>query len=80
MLNGLVKEMLEALLVIMEENTDTYMPGFTHLQKAQPITLAHHMGAYFEMFKRDHERLTDIRKRMNTSHLDLVRWPERRIR
>ena len=48
--------------MIMEENTDTYMPGFTHLQKAQPITLAHHMGAYFEMFKRDHERLTDIRK------------------
>ena len=39
-LNGLVKEMLEALLVIMEENTDTYMPGFTHLQKAQPITLS----------------------------------------
>ena len=68
-LNGLVKEMLEALLVIMEENTDTYMPGFTHLQKAQPITLAHHMGAYFEMFKRDHERLTDIRKRMNTCPL-----------
>ena len=41
------------------------MPGFTHLQKAQPITLAHHMGAYFEMFKRDHMRLQDIYKRMN---------------
>ena len=39
----------------MEENVETYMPGFTHLQKAQPITLAHHMGAYFEMFRRDHE-------------------------
>ena len=37
----------------MKENTETYMPGFTHLQKAQPITLAHHFGAYFEMFKRD---------------------------
>ncbi len=36
---------------IMEENVETYMPGFTHLQKAQPITLAHHMGAYFEMFR-----------------------------
>ena len=48
---------------------DTYMPGFTHLQKAQPITLAHHMGAYFEMFKRDHERLIDIAKRMNTCPL-----------
>jgi len=41
------------------------MPGFTHLQKAQPITLAHHMGAYFEMFKRDVLRLNDIRERMN---------------
>ena len=41
------------------------MPGFTHLQKAQPITLAHHMGAYFEMFLRDRSRLADIRKRMN---------------
>ena len=41
------------------------MPGFTHLQKAQPITLAHHMGAYFEMFRRDRLRLQDIFKRMN---------------
>ena len=41
------------------------MPGFTHLQKAQPITLAHHMGAYFEMFRRDELRLKDIYKRMN---------------
>jgi argininosuccinate lyase len=41
------------------------MPGFTHLQKAQPITLAHHYGAYFEMFKRDRQRLSDIYKRMN---------------
>ena len=41
------------------------MPGFTHLQKAQPITLAHHMGAYFEMFKRDRSRMKDIYKRMN---------------
>ncbi len=49
----------------MKANTDTYMPGFTHLQKAQPITLAHHFGAYFEMFKRDRGRLYDIRKRMN---------------
>ena len=45
------------------------MPGFTHLQKAQPITLAHHMGAYFEMFKRDHERMRDIYRRMNTCPL-----------
>ena len=61
----LVKELLKELLVIMEANTETFMPGFTHLQKAQPVTLAHHVGAYFEMFSRDRSRLQDIRKRMN---------------
>ena len=61
----LLKELLETILSIMEENTETIMPGFTHLQKAQPITLAHHMGAYFEMFKRDRLRLHDIYERMN---------------
>ena len=60
----LLKTLLTTLLTIMEENTGTYMPGFTHLQKAQPITLAHHVGAYFEMFKRDRLRLFDIYKRM----------------
>ena len=60
-----LEELLQVLLRIMEENVETYMPGFTHLQKAQPITLAHHMGAYFEMFKRDRSRLNDIYKRMN---------------
>lgn len=64
-IEGLVKGLLEALLTVMEEHTDTFMPGFTHLQKAQPITLAHHMGAYFEMFSRDRSRLLDILKRMN---------------
>ena len=64
-LDGLLKEMLEVLLKLMKENLDTYMPGFTHLQKAQPITLAHHLGAYFEMFKRDRSRMKDIYKRMN---------------
>ncbi len=61
----LLCQLLHTILKIMEENTETIMPGFTHLQKAQPITLAHHMGAYFEMFKRDRERLHDIFKRMN---------------
>jgi argininosuccinate lyase len=61
----LVKELLSTLLHIMEENIETYMPGFTHLQKAQPVTLAHHVGAYFEMFKRDRSRLKDIYHRMN---------------
>ena len=65
----LVKKLLEALQKIMEENIHTYMPGFTHLQKAQPVTLAHHVGAYFEMFVRDRSRLSDIRKRMNTCPL-----------
>ncbi len=61
----LLKELLKVLYRIMEENIDTFMPGFTHLQKAQPVTLAHHIGAYFEMFKRDRSRLADIYKRMN---------------
>ena len=63
----LLKKLLEVILRIMKENVDTFMPGFTHLQKAQPITLAHHFGAYFEMFKRDRDRLKDIYKRMNYS-------------
>jgi len=63
--DDLLKGLLKVLLRIMEENTETIMPGFTHMQKAQPITLAHHMGAYFEMFKRDRSRLHDIYERMN---------------
>ena len=62
-------KLLTTLLTIMEQNLETYMPGFTHLQKAQPTTLAHHMGAYFEMFKRDILRLSDIYIRMNYSPL-----------
>ena len=64
-----LKKLLEALQSIMENNVHTYMPGFTHLQKAQPVTLAHHVGAYFEMFRRDRSRMADIRKRMNTCPL-----------
>ncbi len=79
-----LKDLLTTLLAMMEEHLETYMPGFTHLQKAQPITLAHHLGAYFEMFKRDLQRMRDIYKRMNycplgagalagtTYHLDRV--------
>ena len=62
---GLVKELEQVLLTVMEENLETYMPGFTHMQKAQPVTLAHHVGAYFEMLERDRSRLKDIVKRMN---------------
>ena len=61
----LLKNLLEVLIHTMEDNLETYMPGFTHLQKAQPTTLAHHYGAYFEMFKRDRLRLKDIYYRMN---------------
>ncbi len=60
-----LKQLLGVILDICDKNTETYMPGFTHLQKAQPITLAHHLGAYFEMFKRDRDRLKDIFNRMN---------------
>ena len=65
LLHALLKEVLH----IMEKHTKTYMPGFTHLQKAQPTTLAHHFGAYFEMFYRDYDRMCDTRKRMNLSPL-----------
>ena len=61
----LLKELLETIYRIMSENVHTYMPGFTHLQKAQPVTLAHHFGAYFEMFKRDRSRLADASARLN---------------
>ena len=57
--------LLKEILKIMEEHVSTVMPGFTHLQKAQPTTLAHHFGAYFEMFYRDRDRLADCRKRLN---------------
>ena len=62
-------QLLDALAKLAKEHTDTVMPGYTHLQRAQPVTLAHHVGAYFEMFVRDRSRLADIRKRMNTCPL-----------
>lgn len=62
---GLLAELLTTLHSLMKDNLQTYMPGFTHLQKAQPVTLAHHLGAYFEMFKRDCSRMEDIYERMN---------------
>jgi argininosuccinate lyase len=66
-IDGLVKDLLVVINDIMKANTETYMPGFTHLQKAQPVTLAHHLGAYFEMFRRDRSRLSDIARRLNLS-------------
>ena len=61
----LIKDLLQELLVLEKENIHTYMPGFTHLQKAQPVTFTHHIAAYFEMFKRDYSRLVDCRNRLN---------------
>jgi argininosuccinate lyase len=62
---GLLRGVQRSLLEIAERNAATIMPGFTHLQVAQPVTFGHHMLAYFEMFDRDHSRLVDCRKRMN---------------
>jgi len=68
-----LKEMLahamEVLVDLAKEHTETIMPGYTHLQKAQPITFAHHLMAYFEMFKRDYSRLEDCRKRTSVMPL-----------
>lgn len=64
-MKSLLLDLMKVLHRIMEDNLHTYMPGFTHLQKAQPVTLAHHIGAYMEMFKRDYSRLCDIYDRMN---------------
>jgi argininosuccinate lyase len=61
----LIKMLQIALLDLAAQHTDTIMPGFTHLQVAQPISFAHHLMAYFEMLKRDTERLRDCRKRVN---------------
>ena len=61
----LIKAMQRALLNLAEQHTHTVMPGFTHLQVAQPVSFGHHLMAYFEMLKRDIGRLTDCRKRVN---------------
>lgn len=64
-IKGMLLSLLDTLINIAENNLDTILPGYTHLQRAQPITFAHHMMAYFQMFKRDVERLEDCYKRMN---------------
>ena len=61
----LLVEMQNALLSVAERNTETVMPGYTHMQVAQPISFAHHLLAYVEMFARDAERLADVRRRVN---------------
>ncbi|KGP76534.1 argininosuccinate lyase [Desulfosporosinus sp. Tol-M] len=66
---SLIEKLLQTLLHISEEHLETWMPGYTHLQKAQPITFAHHLMAYVQMFLRDLGRLNDTRKRLNISPL-----------
>ena len=61
----LVYDLVDALCAMAKEHLDTIMPGYTHLQRAQPITLAHHLMAYANMLSRDYDRLTDTAKRMN---------------
>lgn len=68
-LKGMISHAMEVLVDIAKEHTETIMPGYTHLQKAQPITFAHHAMAYFEMFKRDYSRLEDCAKRMSVMPL-----------
>lgn len=60
-----IKHLQTSLLDLAEQHVDTIMPGFTHLQVAQPVTFGHHLMAYFEMLKRDAERFADCRKRIN---------------
>ncbi|HEY0821841.1 MAG TPA: argininosuccinate lyase [Rhizobacter sp.] len=61
----LLAGMQKSLVDVAEQNVDTILPGFTHMQVAQPVSFAHHLLAYVEMFKRDAERLADVRKRVN---------------
>ena len=68
-IKNLIKTFIQILLNKSEENLETIMPGYTHLQRAQPITFASHLMAYVEMLKRDYERLDDCYKRMNISPL-----------
>ncbi len=65
----LVVDLQKSLLNIAKENVNTLIPGYTHMQRAQPLSLAHHMLAYLEMFQRDRERLKEIRSRVNSSPL-----------
>ena len=65
----MLKNLLQILLDIAENNIDTIMPGYTHLQRAQPVTLSHHLMAYFQMFRRDIERLNDCYRRIDVMPL-----------
>lgn len=68
-ISAMLTGLLETLVSLAKSHTDTIMPGYTHLQKAQPVTFAHHLMAYFEMTKRDLSRLSDCKKRTNVMPL-----------
>ncbi len=68
-IKALVSKLVQTLCALSEEHLETVMPGYTHLQRAQPITFAHHLMAYTQMFLRDLSRLSDVKKRMNFSPL-----------
>ncbi|MBL8365986.1 MAG: argininosuccinate lyase, partial [Comamonas sp.] len=65
LIGGLLTDLQKALVEVAEKNVDVILPGFTHLQVAQPVSFAHHLLAYVEMFKRDAERMLDLRRRVN---------------
>ncbi len=65
LISDLLKELQVALVDVAEQNVDVILPGFTHLQVAQPVSFAHHLLAYVEMFARDAERMADVRRRTN---------------
>ena len=65
LIGGLLTSLQKALLDIAEKNVEVILPGFTHLQVAQPVSFGHHMLAYVEMFSRDAERMADVRRRVN---------------
>ena len=65
----LLAELQNSLLSLAESNIYTLIPGYTHMQRAQPLSLAHHFLAYIEMFQRDRERLKEVRARVNISPL-----------
>ena len=80
LIGGLLTDLQKALVDIADNNVDVILPGFTHLQVAQPVSFAHHLLAYVEMFSRDADRLLDVRKRVNTSRWAPPRWPAPAIR
>ena len=77
---GEITRLQKGLLEQAERESETIMPGFTHLQTAQPVTFGHHLLAWFEMLSRDYERLVDCRKRANRMPSAQPRWPAPPIR